>query len=368
MPASKTLGAPKHHLQRNVRHSMRRMLRAQLRDLIVLLQESRFSLIIFAALILGGALVLHFFYRDPHTQESISFAEAAYSTFTLIFFESSLDFPSQWYLQIFFFLVPVVGLIAVADGVIRFGVALTNKHERGQKWQVAMASTYSGHVIVCGVGKVGYRVIQELLKFGREVVAIESNPEGRFVEKAKALNVPVIIANARRSENLIKAGVLKADAVIPCTDDELTNLDIALDARELNPEAKVVMRLFDPELALRVEKGFGIHTAYSVSALAAPVFAAASMRVNVKASFYLNENLLHISELTVQPGAKIENWTIGRLEEELNLSVVSYCQGGQMQLHPEPGVLLSAGTNLLVLASLDTLDRLAKMNQVSTPV
>lgn len=345
------------------RHRFRRMLRAQLRDFIVLIQESRLSLTVFAVLILGGATILHLFYRDPRTQESISFAEAAYSTFTLIFFESSLAFPTHWYLQIFFFLVPIVGLMAVADGVIRFGVALTNKRERGPKWQVAMASTYSNHVIICGIGKVGYRVAQELLKFEREVVAIESNPEGRFVAKAKALGIPVIIANARRSENLIKAGIMRADAVIPCTDDELTNLDIAMDAQDLNPEAKVVMRLFDPDLAQRVGKSLGIHTAYSVSALAAPVFAAATMRVDVKASFYLEENLLNISELTIQATSKIDNWTIGQLEYELNLSVVSYCQNGQMQLHPEPDVPLPPGTKVLVLASLDTLDRLTKMNR-----
>jgi voltage-gated potassium channel len=356
MPATQTPG--------NSRSRYRRMLRAQLRDTIVLLQESRVPLIVFAALVLVGATLLNLFYRDPHSGETISFAEAMYTTFTLIFFDNYLAFPSQWYLQILFFLIPIIGLVAVADGVIRFGVALTNKQERGPKWQVAMASTYSDHVIVCGMGKVGYRVTQELLKFNREVVAIESNPEGRFVEKAKLLSVPVIIADARRSENLIKAGVLKADAVIPCTDDELTNLDIALDARELNPDAKVVMRLFDPELAQRIEKGFGIHTAYSVSALAAPVFAAASMRVNVKASFYLDDHLLNISELTVHPGSTIENWSIGRLEEEINLSVVSYSQAEKMQLHPESNVPLTAGTKLLVLASLDTLDCLTKMNRV----
>jgi Trk K+ transport system NAD-binding subunit len=35
-------------------------------------------------------------------------------------------------------------------------------------------------VVFCGVGKVGYRVILELLNLGGEVVAVERNPEGRF--------------------------------------------------------------------------------------------------------------------------------------------------------------------------------------------
>ncbi|MFN2199186.1 MAG: hypothetical protein ACK2UW_23920, partial [Anaerolineales bacterium] len=40
------------------------------------------------------------------------------------------------------------------------------------------------------------------------------------------------------------------------------NLDIALDARDLNPDVRIVMRLFDSDLAQRVEKGFGIQTLY----------------------------------------------------------------------------------------------------------
>jgi voltage-gated potassium channel Kch len=58
-----------------------------------------------------------------------------------------------------------------------------------------LASTYRNHIIVCGVGKVGFRVILELLSFKRDVIAIELNPDGRFVEKVKELGVPMIIAN-----------------------------------------------------------------------------------------------------------------------------------------------------------------------------
>ena len=86
------------------------------------------------------------------------------ATFALIFFETLLPFPDQWYLQILFFIIPILGLAAVADGLLRFGNALTNRQARGQKWQVAMAATYQNHVIVCGVGKVGYRVIREDLR------------------------------------------------------------------------------------------------------------------------------------------------------------------------------------------------------------
>jgi voltage-gated potassium channel len=347
----------------HVQHSLHRALRAQWRDARVLLNESRGPLLLFIALVLGGAGIFFFFYTDPISGEGISFPQALYGTFTLIFFQGSLEFPSQWYLQILYFIIPILGLVAVVDGVVRFGSALTNKQERGQKWQVAMASTYSGHVIICGMGRVGYRVALELLKFRREVVAVEADENCRFVEKALRLGIPVIIADARRQENLIKAGIELADAIIPCTNDELANLDIALDARELNPQIKVVMRMFDAELAARVEKGFGIHTAYSVSALAAPTIAAASMRVSVRSSFYVGDRLLNISEVTVRPSSKIAGWSVQQLEESLDLSVVSYIDGEATHLHPKPDLLLKAQNKILVLATLETLQKLETLNQ-----
>ena len=346
-------------MKRKLHHT----LRAQLRDLLVLFGESRNSLLLFAAIIIGGALIFCFFYTYPDTGQHPTFAEATHATFALIFFETLLPFPEQWYLQTLFFIIPILGLVVVADGLLRFGSALLNKQARGQKWQVAMASTYNNHVIVCGMGKVGYRVTLQLLKFGREVVGIEINPEGRFVEKTRALGIPLLITNARRSENIIKAGVERADAIIPCTDDELANLDIALDARELNPGIKVVMRMFDADLAQRVEKGFDIHTAFSTSALAAPIFAAAAMRFDIKHSFYIGDQLLNLSELIVEPGSQLINWTLKKLQSNLDLSIVCHHSQEITDLHPNPALILKPGDRLLLLASLETLKHLKDLNQ-----
>ncbi len=343
------------------RRSIRRRLRAELRDARVLFSEFRTALILFALIILGGSLVMHTLYRNPATNASISWGEALFATFSLVFLQPSLAFPTHGLLQILYFIIPILGLVVVADGVIRFGMALTNKQERGQKWQVAMASTYSGHVIICGIGRVGYRVALELLRYQRDVVVIESNPDCRFLERIQALDIPVIIADAQRQENLVKAGISRADAIIPCTDNELANLDIALDARELNPDILVVIRLFDPDLAQRIERGFGIHTAFSVSALAAPTIAAATMKVNVKSSFYAGGSLLHISEYLINPGSPLIGWTIGRLEKEYNLSIVGYIRSEETQLHPSEEFQLTSGMTLLLLGALEGLDRLNKV-------
>lgn len=341
-----------------------RNVRAQLRDLRVLSQESGKSVLLFVLILFVGAFLFHTIYTYPETNQHPTFSQALHATFALIFFEIVLPFPPHpWYVQTLYFVVPVLGLATIADGVMHFGTALVNKQSRGQAWQVAMASTYKNHIIVCGVGKIGYRVIQELRKFDRDVVAIEMNENGRFVEKTKNLGVPLIIANARRSENIIRAGVQQADAIIPCTNDELTNLDIALDARDINPHVKVVMRLFDDDLARRVQKGFGIHTAFSASALSAPIFAAAAMRVNIKHSFYVGDELLNVSEIIVAEKSQLVGWTVKKLTTELDLSVIFYQSGEVSDMHAEPFRELHMGDKILVLAAMETLCRVHEMNQ-----
>jgi Trk K+ transport system NAD-binding subunit len=282
----------------------------------------------------------------------------------MIFFETVLPYPEQWYLQILFFLIPILGLAAVADGVLTFGGALLNKKKRGQEWEVAMASTYSKHIIVCGLGKVGYRVCMELVKAGRAVVGVEANADNHFVGHVREMGIPVIVGDARHPETLEKACVQHADAIIPCTDNELANLDIALDARELKADIKIVMRMFDADLARRIEKGFGIQTAFSTSAIAAPIFAAAAMSVDVKYAFYVGETLLNMSEVVIGPGSRVLGSTVGQLETEFDVTVLRYQHGSDADLHPRDEYVLGAGDKLLVLAALDVLQRVNEAARV----
>ena len=347
----------------NRKLGLRRYLRASLRDTWVLVREFRNSLLLFAGLLLLGGLILWRFYVSPETGQGLAFSQALYAVFTLTFFETTIPYPDGGPLQVFFFVVPILGLGVIAEGVIRFGVMLFNKQVRKGEWQVAVASTFRNHIVVCGLGKVGYRVVEQLLQFGEEVVGIDCREEGRFVERVREMGVPVIIADARQRETLVKAGAPLARAIIPCTEDDLTNLDIALDARELKPEIRVVMRMFDAELARKVQRGFGIHTAFSTSALAAPAFAAAATQADISHSFYVGDTLLNVSQLTVRDGSRLVGKTLAQLEQELDLSVIMHRGAEGVDLHPAPEIVLAVGDCIVVFASLDILNRLRQLNQ-----
>ena len=134
---------------RTPRAKLRYYLRALWRDTRVLISQFRVSLFAFAVLVFVGTLALHFLYVDPQTnRQGVSWANAFHATYRLIFWETLLDFPEEpLFVQTLFILIPLVGLAVVADGVLRFGVALFDRRERKEAWQVAVASTYHSHVV-----------------------------------------------------------------------------------------------------------------------------------------------------------------------------------------------------------------------------
>jgi voltage-gated potassium channel len=343
-------------------HNPRCYLQALWRDTRVLIRQFRLSLFAFTMLLVGGTLALRLFYIVPGTGQRLTWAEASHATFKLIFLETVLPFPRARGLQLLFIVIPLIGLAVAADGVLRFGVALFNRRERKEAWQVAIASTYHDHIVVCGLGKVGYRVVKELLRLGEGVVGIEHDPERPFLEEIRQMNVPVLLGDARQREMLEKAHVREASAIVACTQDDLTNLDIALDARELNPGIKVVMRMFDGQLAQRVQRGFGIHTAFSTSALAAPIFAAAATRAQIDYSFYVDDVLLNVARTVIQAGSALEGRTIAQVEKELDITIILHKGSNGLDLHPAPDITLRAGDCLVVFASLGNLARVREMS------
>src|SRR5260370_11648104 len=81
----------------------------------------------------------------------------------------------------------------------------------------------SGHVVVCGLGNIGFRVVEELVKSDERVVVIEQARDSRFVATARRLGVPVLRGDATVRQGLRQANVSQSPAVITATTDDLIN-------------------------------------------------------------------------------------------------------------------------------------------------
>jgi Trk K+ transport system NAD-binding subunit len=344
------------------KRSLQQTIRLNWRDFRVLLRAFSRPLLVFAGLIIVSGLLYYGLSQLAAQPEPNSPTEAMFLVLSMIFLQANVPFPDHWYLQIFFFAMPIMGIAWLSAGAANLGVKLFNRSARGQEWEVALATMYSDHVIVCGVGKLGYRVTRQLLEFGQQVVAIEQDPNKLFIGLVRELDVPVIIGDARLRDTLSKAGIERASSVVCCTQDDLANLDIALDAREANPAVKVVLRMFDDNLASKVEKGFGIRTAFSTSGLAAPAFAAAATRAHIDYSFFVGGTLLHVSQVTVDAKSPLVGMTMEDAERKFNMTIVMHQTGEQLHLHPSYDEPIETDDTLVVFATLETLGQIGAAN------
>lgn len=98
----------------------------------------------------------------------------------------------------------------------------------------------SGHVIVCGLGRVGEMAVQELLDHHTPVVVIENDPEK--VDEMSEKGVLVISGDATLDQNLADAGIVRAKTVITTLPDDAQNVYVVLAAREMAPGIHIISR------------------------------------------------------------------------------------------------------------------------------
>ena len=139
----------------------------------------------------------------------------------------------------------------------------------------------SGHVIVVGLGRVGMRVVGQLHDLGIGVVGIDRDPEAAGVAFTRRLGVHVVVGEIHREETLRAANLKSSIALVSVTSSDEVNLEAALHARALRGDLRIVLRLYDDDLAERVQKMIGNTVSRSVSYLAAPAFAAAMLEHQV---------------------------------------------------------------------------------------
>lgn len=330
----------------------------------VLFREFRgFLLSMIFAFSVSVALLYCFYPRNLLGGATMTVAQAAYYTLLMIFFESPLTYVEDYRLSPLFFILPILGLIIIAEGVVHLGNLLFQHKRYSKEWQSMIAETMEDHVVVCGLGNVGVRVVQHLRRFIEDVVAIETNPDARFATEVAGYDVPVLFGDVRDSASLMRASVPKAKAIICVTDNDLANLEAALTARELNPKIRVVIRMFDQNLAKKVEKSMGIQGAYSSSARSARLFAQAAISGDILDSFEFGGTIINAVQLTVEANTILVGHDIDYLRGNYEVTILCHEKAdGTADWNPAPSSNLSVGDKLLIMTDRAGLKRLTPLS------
>ncbi len=338
-----------------------RHLRAGWRDTFLLLRDFRTPLFLFLILVVGGGML--YFYLAEQAGETVSDpVEAIYLALTMVFMQASQEFPRAWYLEAFYFVMPILGIGILAQGLTEFGVSLFNRRARGREWEMAVASTFNNHIILVGLGHLGFRVVQQLRDLNQDVVAIELEPREDLVDQLRQLDVPILQGDGTREALLEAAGVRNAHTFVLCTQNDNLNLHMAVKARTLNPGIRVIIRIFDDDFAQALQKQFGF-TALSATGMAAPVFAATAAGMDISQPITIEGKALSLARLNIATKSKIAGMTVGRIEQVYDVSVVLVRHDSVSDLHPSGDSKLAANDVLAVLAGPEQINKLAQDNR-----
>lgn len=341
-----------------------RRIRAGWRDTLLLLRQFLLPLFFFLVAIIGGGSL--YYAIATYSGELVGngdWSEAVYQVLGLTFLQPLGDnLPQDWRLQIFYFMMPVIGLSILAQGLADFGVLFFNRRARSKEWEMAVASTFTNHVVLVGLGHLGFRVTLALLDLGQDVAAIEIKPNEELTAVTKSMGVPVIQDDARRESALRDAGVAKARTLVVCTQNDSANLQIVFKARKLNPDIRVVARIFDDDFAQSLEENFNLR-AMSATGMAAPKFAAAATGMDITRPITVEGESLSLARFDIGARSRLLNKSVSTLEQTYEVSVVLVRQNGVSDFHPAGDLCLGSGDVLAVLGGPHQISRLAADNQ-----
>jgi Trk K+ transport system NAD-binding subunit len=198
--------------------------------------------------------------------------DAMYRALTNAFGDVGLESASDW--------VKVFGVAVMVTGAVLVGVVLAHvtalfTANRLEQQASRRARRMQGHVVIAGLGMVGFRTDRLLTELDVASVIIEQRADLSRFREAASFHSPVLSGDARLAENLERAGVRDAACFVACTDDDLVNVSACAEAKHLNPSIRTVVRIFDDDLAERLD-AFGIDTALSMSSAAASAFVGAA--------------------------------------------------------------------------------------------
>jgi Trk K+ transport system NAD-binding subunit len=218
----------------------------------------------------------------------------------------------------------------------------------------------TGHVLVIGLGAVGLRVVQQLLAEGADVVVVEKSEHNRHLQQARALGVPVVIADATQPEVLESVSLAGAAAVAVLTSDDLANLETGLAVRDQLGSrwatTPVVLRIFDPRLARSVRVHFGFEHVRSTAALAAPWFVGAGLGLEVLSTFYAGAEPLLVARFTVTPDGGLAGLAMRDLGARTRVLALSRTSDdGSLEYPPRRGTRFRAGDRAYMIGPYEEL-------------
>ena len=245
------------------------------------------------------------------------------------------------------------GLVTVAEFFVSGQLSGLLEERRIQR----MIDSYSDHYIVCGFGRVGRQVARDLHAAGARHVVIDPNPENR--EIARDRGVPYIEREASDDDVLQAAGIDRAIAVIACVDSDAENIFIALTARQLRSDIRIIARASVEESENKLLRA-GADRVISPYKTSGAEMARIALHPQVAAALQIED--LRMEEIEVPPNCEGVGKTIDQVRGSSVVVALRHHEG-RLEGQPSPDAVVDAGDILVAIGSPDALERLERLFQ-----
>jgi voltage-gated potassium channel len=212
-------------------------------------------------------------------------------------------------------------------------------------------ASLSGHVIVCGYGRMGGLVADELVRAGKQVVIIDNDDvQTRAAEAASLLYV---LGSAEADEVLIAAGVARAAIVVTTLATDADNVFVTLSAREINPNLRIIAVARDTSTQDKLIRA-GANRVVCAHTLGASRMAAVVLRPAVVDFVEMagQGGEIEMDQVKLADGSRLAGKSLKELQLPHRVGV-HVCavqrQDGDPVYQPDPDFVLSAGDTLVLI-------------------
>ena len=213
----------------------------------------------------------------------------------------------------------------------------------------------SDHYILCGAGRTGMYVMQEMQKTQTPFVMIENNPDrAKEMMEAGAL---VVQGDATQDSILHLAGIDRAAGLLSALPDDRDNLFVVISARALNTTMRIVTKIDDIEARQKFLHS-GANTGVSTHFIGG--LRMASELIRPAATTFLDTMLrgpgnLRVADAVIADGSKLVGQRLGDIDAfaKAGVLLMSLKHGEDLQFNPSPDTRVQAGDAVIVMGTSD---------------
>ncbi len=267
-----------------------------------------------------------------------------------------------------------VGLIIFGIGIGGYAIAsltsfIVEGHIRslfrGKKMEKQIFQL-KNHVIVCGYGKTGTEIIEELKKLKQQFVIIEKDEHK--VDELKEHGQLVLFGDATEDEILEKAGVSNASGLIASLPHDADNVYVVLTAREMNPTLRIIARSIDDQSCKKLVRA-GADKVVSPYSIAGRRMARLLLTPGIvdflEVMVQSSELELKIEEVLLNKGSQFVNKQLreSNIKAETKGAMVIGIKknDGKVIVNPPGEIVLEGGITLYVLGNNAQIEKLSEL-------